>query len=205
MPCLDREQLSKNGFPPYFSDDTSADSGEESSSFVRIGSIDLSGSFVVSVKSRPLKREIASINYGLDAFDVLDKEIRNQSLENLASLGKRGCTTDELYTMLRKYFGNRIRELVARTLQDLSEGGENTTRDINRVVKVTKDSVSKYVEDAGGWTGDRVQQMMADRLDKWGKSAESLSDQQKSVLNFAKRFPKKQFGDDPDDEESSPT
>jgi hypothetical protein len=189
-----RDKLQKNGFPPEFSEE---ESSSVTSSFLRIGSIDLSGTVIASLQSRPLKKEITSIKFDLDTLDPLDRDIKNQSMENLATLGRRGCTTEELYSLIQKYFGRMLRETLSDVLEDLAaDGGKGKMEEVNRVVNLTKDSIAKYVDDAGDWTGEQVQKKLAEQLDEWGKSIDNLSDRQKSLLKFARRFGESKITDE---------
>lgn len=198
-----RDELRKNGFPPGFLTEE-GETSSQTNSFLRIGSIDLSGNITACIKSRPLKKELAEIKFELDAFDPLDREIRNQSMENLATLGRRGCNTDELYSLVQAYFMKIFRQILSETLEDLSKGGTDTAKEVDRAINWTKDSLKKYVGDAGGWTGEQIQGKVAGRLEKWGKSVENLSDTHKSVLELARRIQQKTFKDS-NDEATSPT
>jgi predicted transcriptional regulator len=150
-----------------------------------------------------LQKEVAAIKFDLDAFDPLDREIQNQSMENLATLGRRGCTTDELYSLLQTHFGTMFRQILSDTLDDLSEGGKETVDEVNRIVNLTRNSITKYVGEAGEWTGEQVQNKMAERLDEWGKSVEKLSNTQKSLIKIARRINKTTFSNTKDEATSS--
>jgi hypothetical protein len=48
---------------------------------------------IASLQLFPLKKEITFINFDLDSLDPLDQDIKNQSMENLATLvGKKGVS-----------------------------------------------------------------------------------------------------------------
>lgn len=178
-----RNVLKKNGFPPELPEEDPKKFGKSSSSssFVRIGSIDLSGNVVALLKSRPLKKNLAEVKFALDTFDTLDDQIKAQSLENLANTGKRGCTTEELYSLIQAYVGGILKQVLADTFDDVTGGGTKTSDSVDRVVKLTKKSVSKYFNDAGEWTGEQVQNKLAERLQRWGASNDQ-SKQAASIL-----------------------
>jgi hypothetical protein len=178
-----RNVLKKNGFPPeLLYADYPEGSGESSySSFVRIGSIDLKGNVVALLKSRPLKKDLAEVKFALDTFDSLDEQIKTQSLENLAKAGRRGCTTDELYTLIQTYVGGILKQVLIDTLEDVKGGGTKTHDSVDRVVTLTKKNVSKYFNDAGEWTGGKVEDKLAEGLQKWGVNS-AQSKQAASIL-----------------------
>lgn len=180
-----RNDLKKNGFPPELPEEDPKKRGKSGSSFVRIGSIDLSGNVVALLKSRPLKKDLAEVKFALDTFDTLDEQIKSQSLENLAKTGRRGCTTDELYALIQAYVGGILKQVLTDTLADVSGGGTKTHDTVDRVVKLTKKSVSKYFSDTGEWTGEQVQNKLAEQFEKWG-AGNTQSKQAASIL--AKRL-----------------
>jgi hypothetical protein len=199
--CCIREELKRNGFPPAFSEEDQTELEADETSFFRIGSIDLSGSITACIKSRPLNQEISVVHFDLDAFDPLDRDIQNQALENLAISGRRGCTTDELYVLLQSYFGRKLRQVLSETLEDLADGGKETFQEVNRVVSLTKNSISQYVESVGDWTEEQVQNKVAERLDEWGKSLEKFDEFQKPFFRYARRIHKAMLSN-PEDEYS---
>jgi hypothetical protein len=160
-----RGELKKNGFPPEFPADDEKDT--RGGTFLRIGSIDLSGDIRAYLKSRPLKKDIDVICWDLDALDELDGDIRRRSDENLVKFGKRGCTTDELYVLLQSFFGKKTRQFLADRLEDLSEGGNEA---VDRVISATRKTASQYADDASDWAGEKIHDALADRLQLWGKS-----------------------------------
>ncbi len=147
-------------------------------SFVRIGSIDLSGNVIAKVKSRPLKKNLAEVTFALDTFDPLDDQIKIHSLEKLAKTGRRGCTTDELYTMIQSYIGGILKQVLADTVEDVAVGGGKTRDKVESVVNVTKKSISKYINDASEWSGGQVQDKLAERLKKWGVTTNKVKSRQ---------------------------
>lgn len=160
--------MKKNGFPPELPADTPSSKTKRYESFVRIGSIDLSGTVVALLKSKPLKKDLAEVKFALDTFDTLDEQIKTQSLENLASTGRRGCTTDELYTLIQNFMGGMIKQVLVDTFEDVAGGGTKTFDRVDNVVKLTKKSISTYINDAGEWSGEQVQGKLKEQLEKMG-------------------------------------
>lgn len=172
-----RNELEDAGFPPMMEE--YYDSSAPSSTFVRIGSIDLSGNVTSEVRSRPLDRVIANLTFGMDAFEGLNEEIRNISEANL---GRRGCTTDEVYDILRSYFAEKLRKFLVDTARDVSAGslsneGSNTVKEAKKLFASASNAFKSYADDAGRKTGDSLQESLASRLERIGvpSSREKLS------------------------------
>ena len=172
-----RDELKKHGFPPKLADDGASPSkgswfGKSSNSkpsFVRIGSIDLSGNVIAKLKSRPLQKTLTDVKFDLDTFDPLDDQIKLQSLENLAQTGRRGCTTEELYGLIQNYMGALLKQVVSDVLAEIADGGAHGTNDkVKRVVNLSKKSLTQYILDASEWSGNQVQDELSERLTKLG-------------------------------------
>ena len=149
------------------------DSSAPSSTFVRIGSIQLSGNITSEIKSRPLDRTIANMTFGMNAFDNLSKEIRQVSEANLAATGRRGCTTDQVYDIIRAYFMKKLRKFLKDTAYDvsagsLSEDGSTTVKEAKKLFASASNVIKSYADDASKKTGDNIQESLASRLDKLG-------------------------------------
>jgi hypothetical protein len=198
---MEREELKRHGFPPTFSEEADSSAAEisELSTFLRIGSIDLSGEISARLQSRPLKRELAKMSFSLDMLDAIDRDIRNQALENLAKTGRRGCTTDELYTILQKYFGQKVRESLTSAFEDFKDDVSASPEERSKIAKQTKDSISKYTKEAGvsvnkyiddtsEWTGEQVKKFIEERLDEWGDSLEEQRESPNPLFKLAERF-----------------
>ena len=183
-----RNDLKKAGFPPEFPEEDPKKS-TDASSFVRIGSIDLTGAITADLKSKPLKKDIATVKWDLDAFDALDKEIRKLSKKNKAKLGRAGCTTDELYALIQTYFGRKLREFLTIAMVDLSQGGKDMTETVTKVTGSAKQTALKYANDAGEWTGEKINDKLAEQLGRWGQSIDKFDEVQQPLLeNIARRF-----------------
>ena len=172
--------MKKMGFPPQFPEkDPSTvppqqQKNDSTSSFVRVGKIDLSGDFSVILLSKPMKKDLGTFKFSLDTFDELDSEISLLSKKNLVENGRKGCTTDELYALIQRFFGRKLRGLLLEVAQDLSnEEGSKTTESVNKIVRSARGSVLKYANDAGAWTGENIDKKMSEKLARWGQSVEN--------------------------------
>lgn len=111
------------------------------------------------------------------------------SKKNKAELGRAGCTTDELYALIQTHFGRKLREFLTTTLVDLSQGGKGTTETVTQVTGYAKQTALKYANDAGEWTGEKINDKLAEQLGAWGQSIDKISEIQKPLLeNVARRF-----------------
>ena len=168
--------MKKMGFPPQLPEKDPSfppkqRRNDDTSSFVRVGKIDLSGDFSVILLSKPMKKDLGTFKLSLDTFDELDREIRFLSNKNLVETGRKGCTTDELYTLIQRYFGRKLRGLLLEVAQDLSnEDGSKTTDSVNKIVGSARKSVLMYANDASSWTGEKIDKKISEQLSKWGKS-----------------------------------
>jgi len=158
------------------------DESAPSSTFVRIGSVQLSGNVTSEIRSRPLDSCIANASFPLNAFDDLNNQIRKVSEANLAITGRRGCTTDEVYEILRAYFMEKLRNFLKDTAYDVSAGslsdeGSNRVREARNLFASASKVVKSYAGDAGKKTGDSIHESLASRLEKLGvpSSREKLS------------------------------
>jgi hypothetical protein len=158
-----RNDLKKAGFPPEFPEEDPKES-TDASSFVRIASINLSGAMTALLKSKPIKKDIATVKWDMDAADALNEEIRKLSKKNKAKLGRAGCTTDELYTLIQTYFGRRLQEFLTTAMMDSSQGGRGMTEKVTNVTGSAKQTALKYANDAGEWTVERINNKLAEQL-----------------------------------------
>lgn len=187
-----RDKLKKLGFPPAFEEYSSTTTTDQAdSAFLRIGSIDLSGGINLILSSQTLSKQIASLTFDLDKLDPLDREIRNQADANLANAGRKGCTTTEIYSIIQAYFERIIKDIVTEVVGDLVvDGGTQTKETANRLFGLTKASVSKYIEEAGGYTGEQAGKELSKRIEALGDSLGKLEQNHKNVFQFAKSISK---------------
>jgi hypothetical protein len=113
------------------------------------------------------------MTFGLHAFDNLSKEILQVSEANLAATGRRGCTTDQVYDILRAYFMKKLRKFLKYTAYDVSAGslreeGSTTVREAKRLFASASNVIKSYADDASKKTGDDIQESLAGRLEKLG-------------------------------------
>jgi hypothetical protein len=145
-----------------------------SSTFLRIGSIDLSGAVKATLRSRPLDRDIAPIlAFDLDSLDLLNDEIKKLSDVNLSETGRRGCTTHELYGLIQAFVTYKIRAFVASTAHDLvtypfQDDETATVRDVNRILSGATSTLLSYVTDATKVKGKHIHQYVTTRLENIG-------------------------------------
>jgi hypothetical protein len=173
-------ELKQNGFPPEFAVVETAEassSGKESSvtSFVRFSSIDLSGNATVQVASRPLKKDIGVFTLDMDVTDGINAKIREISKLNKASTGRTGCTATELADLLQSYFSQQIRTFLSGNLRGLASDPGSAVRVADRILTKTSDTILGYASDAGRKTSDDIQDAIANRLSRWGLSADQIN------------------------------
>lgn len=194
-------ELEDAGFPPameYY--ETEEESSAESSTFVRIGSVDLSGKVRLEISSRPLERPITTIVYGLDTLQDLNNEIREVSETNLADTGRRGCTMDEMYIILQTYFAGRIRNFLRDAAYDVTassllDKGSTTIKEARCLLASASDVIKNYADDVGRKKGDDLQELLAIRLDKLGLPSprEKLSTLREMSLQAARNIDAKKL------------
>mmetsp|Transcript_31005 Transcript_31005/g.74899 ORF Transcript_31005/g.74899 Transcript_31005/m.74899 type:complete len:394 (+) Transcript_31005:22-1203(+) len=188
-------EMKRMGFPPQFPETDPSTvppqqhKNDDTSSFVRVGKVDLSGDFSVILLSKPMKKDLGTFKLSLDTFDELDKEIRFLSEKNLVENGRKGCTTDELYTLIQQYFGRKLRGLLIEVAQDLSnEDGSKTAESVNKIVGSARESVKKYANDARAWTGEKIDKNMSEKLAKWGESVDKLGEPNGNSTKLANAY-----------------
>ncbi len=129
-----RNELQDVGFPPKFyynslesGEGTSYSHSDKKSSssslspYVTIGSIDFSGKMVIKVRSRVLDKElIKDVELDLDYLDSINERIRDAAEKSKSLTNRRGCTTDELYSIIQKYFNELLRKVLRSTTANLA-------------------------------------------------------------------------------------
>lgn len=185
-----RRALQDLGFPPEFSYYSTESTGSataqqetsDTSSFLRISGIDLSGAMTGSIVSRPLEKELAAISMDLDIFDTIDSQIRELSEKNRIELGRPGCTLDELYDLLYKYIGRVFAQALAKIYQDLAKDGQITRETPTHVMEMTARSVKNYVDDSSSyWMKNKMENLLVGKLTKLGFD----SDEEEKVISGA--------------------
>jgi hypothetical protein len=173
-------ELKEHGFPPTMavSDTTetlSSSKETSTSSFIRFSSIDLSGDATIEVASRPLRKDIGVITLDMDVTDRVNAKIRELSRKNKASTGRPGCTTTELANLLESYFSQQIRKYLSSTLKDLASDPGSAIRGADRLLTKTSDTILGYASDVSRKTGEDIQDVVADRLSRWGLNADQIA------------------------------
>ncbi|KAG7362186.1 hypothetical protein IV203_025852 [Nitzschia inconspicua] len=162
--------LKDSGFPPsmYTDEVDPVPTTEETNvqdSFVRIESVDFSGNITCTFRSKPLKKEIAVLQFDLDSFDEVDRQIRERSDDNLIQTGRKGCTTDELYDIVKSFFARKIKEMAASNVEDALNGREmSTLQGIKRAWSSTSNSATGYVDDARDWTEGKLRGKLSESI-----------------------------------------
>jgi hypothetical protein len=114
--------LKKVGFPPTLTYDeySSKSSSTSSDSFFHIGSIDMSGTIQLQIKSRPLNQDIIPqiIKFDLDKLDIINQRIQQASQNSLQTIGRLGCTAEDLYQLIQNFFEEKIHHLIKNTTKD---------------------------------------------------------------------------------------
>lgn len=173
--------MKESGFPPtMYTDEVEPVPTKEGTtvkdSFVRIESVDFSGNISCTFRSRPLKKDIAVLKFDLDTFDELDRAIRERSDEKLIQTGRKGCTTEELYEIVKAFFGRKMKDVAASNVKDVLQGQEMTTlQDIKRAWSSTSKSASGYVDDAKDWTEGKLQGKLSESIQIGKQKAEKVT------------------------------
>jgi hypothetical protein len=173
-------ELKEHGFPPTLavSETTEKPSSTKeapTSSFIRFGSIDLSGNATIEVASRPLRKDIGVVTLDMDVTDSINAKIRKLSKSNKASTGRPGCTTTELADLLQSYFSQQIRKYLSESIKDLASDPGSAVRGADRILTKTSDTILGYAGDASRMTGENIQDAVTDRLSRWGFNADQIT------------------------------
>lgn len=139
----------------YYLDEESGSSTV--SAYVRFGNIVMSGEVILRVKSKPLEKSLMEdIVIDLRQLHALSKEIQKQAEKSQERTGRRGCTTDELYDILSKYFGDQVKKFLKLTATDLAlsalkreKGGSKTLNDAKKAWSGAIDTALNYVQSVG--------------------------------------------------------
>lgn len=182
-------ELKDVGFPPALlvtpDDVPPTPSKKSTSTFVRVGSVDLSGHVVLRLHSRPLDQPVVpDLILDLDSLDELNSLIRSESSKKKDAGERRGCTTEDLYNIVQSYFAAKIRSLLSAAAVDLASSAldpdreSDTVREAKRVVSGlasgARDAFGKYASGAQGETEERIRKKVAERLARWGIGEEEM-------------------------------
>ncbi len=150
-----RNELDDYGFPPYFVDPEFITSAP-TSTFVRIGSIEMMGEIRLRIRSRPLDQELVEeIVFDLKKLEEMNKQIRQAAQRAEQKTGRRGLTTKELHQIIKVYFNRQINQRVKLAAADLAvgaltgDGHSKTIRDANKFLSNAREIAMKYSGDVG--------------------------------------------------------
>lgn len=170
-------ELQEAGFPPSLYYDYQK-MPSSNSTFVRIGSLQLGGDVRVHIESRPLHRPIVKdLKWPMETLGGLYAKIQATSNANLASTGRRGCTTDELYDIVQDYFGERLKTFIKERVKDVAEviqdvGMETaktrTVDEARRIASSVGGVMKDYSEQAVQTTERNLEGSLAQKLTKMG-------------------------------------
>ena len=158
-------ELQDLGFPPALEESSSADS-----SIVRIHSLDLSKKATLTIRSRPLRKEIGRLSLDMDATDGWNDMIVNASDANLLRTGRRGVTSTELSTLLEAYFNTMVRRLLANVAMD----APNTVRNAAQLLDQAGGTVRDYASQATEKTSSDLESIVKGKLQKLGLGEDHL-------------------------------
>ena len=184
-------ELGKEGFPPKMATEYVNPVSQQdlslppsaSSSFIKIGGLDVEGSVRLKVVSRALggKELCPDFVFEMKNLVELSDRIKYASEESFRKTGKKGCTTDELYQIIEEFFKVKLRKLMQSTLTDIARGaldpkygGSKTIEETKRVFAGARSTFDKYTKNVADVTGKRVENKLANQLSRWGLSEEQI-------------------------------
>jgi hypothetical protein len=195
------QEIKDHGFPPEIAVTTTASKEDKRSpknpskieaqpatDFVRIGSVDLSGSAGVRLVSKTLGKEIGHFEVDMDAFDDFTAVMMDASENNYKETGRRGLSSTDLATLLQAYFTKKIRLFLLDRVEDLKidprELLQGAGDSVHSVVESAGRSVRGYAADASRKTGDDLQNVLTARLDKLGVSRDQIDNARNSLQHL---------------------
>lgn len=172
-------ELNSVGFPPklYYSEEGSKSTA--SSAFVRFGNIEMSGEVRLRVKSKPLEKNlIEDIVIDLRQLHSLSRQIQVAAKKSEEVTGRRGCSTEELYEILSKYFGDQIKKFLKLTATDLAlnalirdKGESKTVNDVKRAWSGAVNAAMNYAQSVG----DKAEGHIDESLKQFGLGKDELN------------------------------
>jgi hypothetical protein len=172
-------ELQDYGFPPSTTEtatttqDDDVDASKTVNSFIRFNSIDLSKNMTVTVKSRPLKKDLRIFRFDMDDTDDFNTLIQQASDLNLLETGRRGCSIDELVLLLKNYMVKKVRSFAIDKAQDVAFDAGSSLEEADRLLT---QAVMDYTGDAGRKAGKELHKVVEAKLNKWGVPQEKLND-----------------------------
>ena len=155
------------GFPPHF-ESQEGNQGSDTESPFRFNSVDLSGNMTITVRSRPLKKELGRLDLNLDETDDFNVILRKASHANRRK-GQAGCTLDEVIDLLQNYIGDKVRRIVAFELEHMTTSGlDRVDRGLtDHVLTHARNMALDYKKDVERQTLIEVRKAVSSRLEKW--------------------------------------
>jgi hypothetical protein len=164
-------ELCEAGLIPKSTGSAGSAHGGDSIPFLRFASIDLSGMINVSLASRPLDKELGAFSLDMIAADDLRALIRDASEDNKLHLSRRGCSSTELATILRDYFGQKVKSFLADSVYDIANDPGAAVRGVDEFLGKLSGTVLNYAGHAGRKTGENVENAVVTKLGDLGLSS----------------------------------
>lgn len=176
--------LQDAGFPPKLLIDDSSDETSSGSTFVRFGGIKFGGEVKLQIRSRPLDQKLCEdIVFDLQMLDDFSRKVNEVATKDVSSKekgGRKGCTTEELYDIIEKYFRKKTQKIVKETAMDIinsklsSNTDSQTVRNAKRTFIGVKDNVSIYARKVRDKTSNQMEQVVSQKLENWNLDASLL-------------------------------
>jgi len=176
-------ELQQDGFPPQLEIMTSSEGSTSSSTFVRVGRVDLEGAVTLKVISRPLGGQSVCPDVVLE-FGMLEElmdRIKHASKEAERKTGRKGCTTTELYDIVEQFFKSKLKKMLQSTVMDIARGsldpksgGSKTVQETKKAIEGARGIFQRYTQDVANVTEDRIQSKLSNQLSKWGLSGDQV-------------------------------
>lgn len=168
-----RNDLYRAGFPPPML--VAEGDGELTSTYVRIGSMDLSGTLRARIRSRPLDNKdiCPPWELDLDTFDEWNDELQRLSQHNLVQTGRRGCTSLQLYDWVERYVGAKVRATLSATAYDLAtqpfaDADTATVKRAKGFLNGVRKTFFSYAKQASNKKGKDLQDTVMGRMESMG-------------------------------------
>ncbi|CAB9508043.1 expressed unknown protein [Seminavis robusta] len=196
-------ELNDLGFPPelvYYNTTTTTTSSSSDSELIRIGSLDLQGRVSLQTRSRPLNKTILPDDLVLDLRSMRDLKYKIQALAEAND--PKGCTSDQVYQVVRSLFGAKLKEALQYALEDIATNSSNSrvanhskvlwssakaavlsyasdleTHSVGKFKGKLLDKIQNTKNEEGdpGLSEEQVDQMVAENLAKLKVTASSVS------------------------------
>jgi AraC-like DNA-binding protein len=117
----------------------------------------MSGEVRLRVKSKPLEKNlIEDIVIDLRQLHSLSRQIQVAAKKSEELTGRRGCSTEELYEILSKYFGDQIKKFLKLTATELAlnalirdKGESKTVNGVKRAWSGAVNAAMNYAQSVG--------------------------------------------------------